>query len=118
MLTAAQIEDLADMVREFCHAALRTAYWRGQTSVLQLVQSHADLVLAQLHDWVTAGALVASIGQCQQRERVVLRGSGLFFKQRAQHASSGRGEMQLRFRHEDGSCTHLSRFHKYCVLTH
>ena len=58
----------------------------GEALFLEGVEGLADLLFVEVKDGVAAGALVACVDECVQRERIVLGRGDLFFDESAEDA--------------------------------
>ena len=92
-LVAAEVEDGADAVLVLGDAAVVDGGDEGE--VVEGVERLADLVFGEFEHRVAAGALVAGVDECVQRERVVLRGGDLFFDERAEDADLDGVELHI-----------------------
>jgi hypothetical protein len=83
-LVAAQIKDRADSVFVLGHA---TVTYRGyECDVFKRVKCLTNLIFREIKHGIAAGALIARVDQCIQRERIVFWGSDFFFDERAKNS--------------------------------
>ena len=76
-LVAAEVQYGADAVLVFGDSAVVKG--RDEVELGQGVERLTDFVFGELEYGIAAGALIASVDECVQREGVVLRGGDLFF---------------------------------------
>jgi hypothetical protein len=83
-LVAAEVEDGPDTMLVLGDAGVADRVGEGE--IFKRVERLPNLLFRKLKDGLPAGALITRIDQCVKRERIVLRGSDLFFDQRAENA--------------------------------
>ena len=88
---AAEIEDGADAVLVFGDAGVSDRGDEGE--VLKCVKGLAYLVFGEIEDGVAAGALVAGVDECVEREGIVFGRGDLFFDEGAENAELDGVEM-------------------------
>lgn len=90
-----KIERVLKPMFEFGDAAVACANRAHQRLRFQMIQSSSDFVFFEMQNGIAIRLLVAGVGECIQRERIVFRRGDFFFDERSEYASFGGSESNL-----------------------